>query len=197
MARRGKLPAETRDYVRNITGYPAERWVGGHAAGLRLPALARCPDAATQVAQALERTKPEPQIVQVAAKASKTTGKKIFILTSAPADKQVVAATPKTAMAAKAAVKPALAAKLATKPALAAKAAPKPALVIMAAEKPARASPKFALASAKPVAKIATAKKVPALAKPVVKVAANAAKKAAPAKPATKRVKFAAAARGS
>ena len=193
MARRGKLPAETRDYVRNITGHPAERWVGTNAAGLRLPALARCPDAATQEAQALERAKPEPKVVQVAVKASKTNGKQILIVTSAPAGKQVVA--PKAALAAKVATKPALAAKLATKPALAAKAAPKLALKIMAPEKGARTPAKAAPTSAKTPTKIAVASKAPAAAKPAAKVAANTPKKTPAAKPAAKRVKLAA--RGS
>ena len=46
MARRGKLPEETRNYVRNITGHPAERWarVNAKTEGTRLPAHARCPD---------------------------------------------------------------------------------------------------------------------------------------------------------
>ncbi len=199
MAKRGKLPAETRDYVRNITGVPAERWAGAIAAGLRLPALARCPDAATQEAQALERAKPEVKVVQVAAKAPRTPGKKVFILTSAPAGKQVVA-LPKSALAAKAAAKPALIAKLATKPVLAAKAVPKLALKIMTAEKPAARvhlthrgeTPK---ALAKPKSNAPRSKTLLASAKPAVKNAA--ANKKAPAKPAGKRIKFAVASRGS
>jgi hypothetical protein len=45
MARRGKLPEETRNYVRNITGHPAERWarVNAKTEETRLPAHARCP----------------------------------------------------------------------------------------------------------------------------------------------------------
>lgn len=45
MARRGKLPEETRNYVRNITGQPAERWarVNAPTEGKMLPAHARCP----------------------------------------------------------------------------------------------------------------------------------------------------------
>jgi hypothetical protein len=45
MARRGKLPEETRNYVRNITGQPAERWarVNAKTEGATLPAHARCP----------------------------------------------------------------------------------------------------------------------------------------------------------
>jgi hypothetical protein len=199
MAKRGKLPAETRDYVRNITGHPAERWANANAQGLKLPPLARCPDAVTREAQALERAKPEVKVVHVVAKTPQAPAKKVFILASAPPGKQVTVA-PKSAMAAKVAAKPALTAKLAAKPALAAKAAPKTTLKITAAEKSAtpvrvaahRAAPRspirqkpdsratlVKLASAKPVAKADAAKKVPA-------------------KPATgKRVKFAAASRGS
>lgn len=46
MARRGKLPAETRNYVKNITGRPAEQWTrsAAKAAQASLPAHARCPD---------------------------------------------------------------------------------------------------------------------------------------------------------
>ncbi len=46
MARRGKLPDETRTYVRNITGHPAERWarVNAKTEDTRLPPHARCPD---------------------------------------------------------------------------------------------------------------------------------------------------------
>jgi hypothetical protein len=42
---RGKLPEETRNYVRNITGQPAERWarVNAPTEGKVLPAHARCP----------------------------------------------------------------------------------------------------------------------------------------------------------
>jgi hypothetical protein len=45
MARRGKLPEETRNYVRNITGHPAERWarVNAKTEETRLPPHARCP----------------------------------------------------------------------------------------------------------------------------------------------------------
>jgi hypothetical protein len=46
LRRRGKLPAETRDYVRKITGRPAEKWVRVHwkVGQLRLPARAQCPE---------------------------------------------------------------------------------------------------------------------------------------------------------
>ena len=60
MAKRGKLPAETRHYVRKITGIPAEVWARKIVRGLevRLPPHARCPDAWTLQAQADELTKP-------------------------------------------------------------------------------------------------------------------------------------------
>ena len=44
LARRGKLPAETRHYVRSITGRPAEKWVRVAArADVKLPPHAQCP----------------------------------------------------------------------------------------------------------------------------------------------------------
>jgi hypothetical protein len=45
MARRGNLPEETRNYVRNITGHPAERWarVNAKTEETALPGHARCP----------------------------------------------------------------------------------------------------------------------------------------------------------
>jgi hypothetical protein len=44
LARRGKLPAETRQYVRNITGRPAEHWVRNRnlVAHADIPLYARC-----------------------------------------------------------------------------------------------------------------------------------------------------------
>lgn len=57
MNRHGKLPAETRQYVRNITGRPAEHWarravkVSEH----RLPLFARCAEARTALAEASAR----------------------------------------------------------------------------------------------------------------------------------------------
>ena len=43
--KKGRLPEETRIYVRNITGRPAEQWVGAKvkAEELKLPPHARCP----------------------------------------------------------------------------------------------------------------------------------------------------------
>lgn len=66
MTKRGKLPQETRDYVKNITGQPAERWAKARKLShddIRLPAHARCTDSRTLEAQAAERDK----VIQVAA----------------------------------------------------------------------------------------------------------------------------------
>jgi soluble lytic murein transglycosylase-like protein len=57
MAKRGKLPAETRTYVRNITGHSAEHWarrtvkVSEH----KLPFYARCAEAKAALAEANAR----------------------------------------------------------------------------------------------------------------------------------------------
>jgi hypothetical protein len=59
LKRRGKLPAETRQYVRNITGRPAERWRGGaKVEAANLPPHARCPGMEPVVADA-EKKEPE------------------------------------------------------------------------------------------------------------------------------------------
>jgi soluble lytic murein transglycosylase-like protein len=57
MARRGKLPAETRQYVRNITGRTAEQWVRRHtpAAQPQMPLTSRCDEARAALAQATTR----------------------------------------------------------------------------------------------------------------------------------------------
>ena len=57
MTRQGKLPAETRQYVRNITGRPAEHWVrrGSQVSEHRLPLFARCAEARTAQAEASAR----------------------------------------------------------------------------------------------------------------------------------------------
>jgi hypothetical protein len=59
LAKRRKLPAETRHYVQNITGRPAEQWTrsASHEAQVRLPPHARCPDSKTMEAQDAERAK--------------------------------------------------------------------------------------------------------------------------------------------
>jgi hypothetical protein len=82
LARRGKLPAETRHYVRSITGRPAEKWVRVAArADVKLPPHAQCPSLPIATASAPLRTKvvararvrlaavlhPKPVVVKVAA----------------------------------------------------------------------------------------------------------------------------------
>jgi hypothetical protein len=73
IARRGKLPDETRNYVRNITGHPAERWarVNAKTEDTRLPAHARCPDM-----PAIEVSIPEAAPVKVAKNGAKGKGTK-------------------------------------------------------------------------------------------------------------------------
>jgi len=57
MARRGKLPAETRQYVRNITGRTAEQWVRRQnpAGQSQMPLYSRCDEARAALAQATIR----------------------------------------------------------------------------------------------------------------------------------------------
>jgi hypothetical protein len=90
IARRGKLPEETRNYVRSITGRPAEHWAGARLAlaEVRLPPHARCTDARTMEAQAMERAKPvetemlpSKKTIMIARSSQKT-----FVLASADAD---------------------------------------------------------------------------------------------------------------
>jgi hypothetical protein len=58
LARRGKLPAETRHYVRSITGRPAEKWVRVAArADVKLPPHAQCPGLSIATASAPFRIK--------------------------------------------------------------------------------------------------------------------------------------------
>jgi hypothetical protein len=68
MAKRGKLPEETRNYVRNITGHPAERWarVNAKMEETRLPPHARCPGI-----PAIEVSIPEAAPVRVAKNSAK------------------------------------------------------------------------------------------------------------------------------
>jgi hypothetical protein len=71
MAKRGRLPEETRNYVRNITGQPAERWarVKAPTEEKRLPAHARCPGIPT-----MEVSVPEAapvKLVKIARKGGK------------------------------------------------------------------------------------------------------------------------------
>ena len=71
MAKRGKLPEETRNYVRNITGHPAERWarVSARTQDTRLPAHARCPDMPV-----IEVSVPEAAPIRVAKNGAKGRG---------------------------------------------------------------------------------------------------------------------------
>jgi hypothetical protein len=67
MARRRKLPAETRQYVHSITGRPAEQWVnrGLKDTEARLPPHARCPDIPAMAAPDDEAFKPANQMAQI------------------------------------------------------------------------------------------------------------------------------------
>jgi hypothetical protein len=78
MARRGGLPEETRNYVRNITGHPAERWarVNAKTEEARLPAHARCPgmpviEVSIPEAAPVKVAKGKPDKSKVAAKNAK------------------------------------------------------------------------------------------------------------------------------
>ena len=81
MARRGKLPEETRNYVRNITGHPAERWarVNAKTEDTRLPAHARCPGMPV-----IEVSIPEAAPVKVAKNGAKGKGTKLASKTADP-----------------------------------------------------------------------------------------------------------------
>ncbi|HET9715037.1 MAG TPA: lytic transglycosylase domain-containing protein [Pseudolabrys sp.] len=48
LAKKGSLPQETQDYVRNITGWPAENWTGSQTGipAVKLPRAAPCQEAA-------------------------------------------------------------------------------------------------------------------------------------------------------
>jgi soluble lytic murein transglycosylase-like protein len=204
IAKRRGLPAETRDYVRNITGHPADRWRNAKAQGHRLPAYARCPDAATREAQALERGKPDVNVADVAARKASGASVKKASRTSATSGKQA-ANLPKSALEAKAAAKPALAAKAESKPALKIMAAEKPggraqpvtrrgaaSKTVAKSKSDARATPvKPVRANAKPVA---ATRKAPARSKASGR---RTAVKKARAKSKRKRVKFVGSARGS
>jgi hypothetical protein len=67
MARRRKLPAETRNYVHNITGRPAEQWASRRLKDTeaRLPPHARCPDLPAMAAPDDEAFKPANQTAQI------------------------------------------------------------------------------------------------------------------------------------
>ena len=86
MARRGKLPAETRQYVRNITGRPAEHWVKrrGVAAQSAMPLHARCQELRAIAAEAAVRTAPPRRrsAVKLAALKRKTAAPKSMRIAS-------------------------------------------------------------------------------------------------------------------
>ena len=67
MARRRKLPAETRQYVHRITGRPAEQWARRRLKDTeaRLPPHARCPDVPAVAAPDNEAIKPANQIARI------------------------------------------------------------------------------------------------------------------------------------
>ena len=202
MAKRGKLPEETRNYVRNITGHPAERWarVSARTEGARLPPHARCPDM-----PAILVSVPEAAPVRVAKNGAK--GKGIKLASKPSPAKPSEAKLSEVQVADASGELPRLAAAKAAGPKLAAaksftlaSAAPGKTVAvisggkikIMAAEKgkkPARTN--VAAKEAKPAAKAATkiTAKVPAKAE--TKVAAKAAAKSKPVP--GKRVKLAAA----
>ena len=162
MAKRGKLPEETRNYVRNITGQPAERWarINAPTEGKMLPAHARCPGMpvmevsvpeAAPVKVAKIKSKGKGKATQVAAKKDtakddaedETKGKSYALAAASPGRKTVVIKNGKIQIMAPEPAAKRVAAKGGTK--VAAKPAAKP--------------------SAKPAAKVA--------AKPAVKVAAK------------------------
>jgi hypothetical protein len=62
ITRRGKLPAETRQYVQSITGQAAEAWAGRRArvSQVALPSPANCPDARNPTVEAHLQSRIEP-----------------------------------------------------------------------------------------------------------------------------------------
>ena len=192
MAKRGKLPEETRNYVRNITGHPAERWarVSARTQDTRLPAHARCPDMPV-----IEVSVPVAAPIRVAKNGAKGKGTK---LASKPSQAKLSEAKPSEVRVADASGElPKLAAAKAVGPKLAAAksftlASAKPGktvavisggkIKIMAAEKgkkPARTNvaAKEAKPAAKAVTKSATKIAAEVSAKAETKVAAKAAAK--------------------
>ena len=69
LAKRGRLPAETRNYVQSITGKPAEQWAAAPAdPDHRMPLKTRCSEAVVAMAAfvAAHPHKPAPAVVVVA-----------------------------------------------------------------------------------------------------------------------------------
>jgi hypothetical protein len=65
LTKRGKLPTETRNYVQNVTGKPAEHWARPKAKAeeLRLPAHARCPGLESVESRTIPGIAPEPKAI--------------------------------------------------------------------------------------------------------------------------------------
>jgi hypothetical protein len=92
--KKGKLPAETRTYVRNITGQPAEHWVRNKpkADEVRLPMHARCPELQVMEARAAQPLLPAHAVSETVAAApvanqytvASTRGRTRYVLASAP-----------------------------------------------------------------------------------------------------------------
>ena len=82
MAKRGRLPTETRNYVKTITGQPAEQWARSKQkyAEVRMPPHARCPG--LQVIEARAPKLEKPETVKVASEAGAKV-RKTFALASA------------------------------------------------------------------------------------------------------------------
>jgi transglycosylase-like protein with SLT domain len=214
MARRGKLPDETKTYVRNITGHPAERWarVNARTEETLLPQHARCPGI-----PAIEVSVPEAAPVRVAKNGAK--GKRTKLASKPGSAKATEAKLPEIKVAGASEELPKLAAAKAAGPKLAAaksftlsSAEPGKKIAVIkngkiqilaaksapAGKKPAAAAKTVvAVKEAKPAAKTATktAAKGPTKtpAKSATKVAAKPAAKPAKSKQATgKRMKLAA-----
>jgi hypothetical protein len=102
MAKRRKLPVETRQYVRKITGIPAEAWARKLVRGpeVRLPPHARCRDALTLQAQAQELTKPAVHLVSAAKRQAAVSA--IGIRRSMPQPSQLARGLPVSRFAARA-----------------------------------------------------------------------------------------------
>ena len=100
MARRGKLPAETRKYVRNITGRTAEQWVRHRSAEAPpMPLFTRCREVREMMAQAIERDRNLRVGARAAASASKVVAAKPALVARA-------AVAARTSLAVKAAPAP-------------------------------------------------------------------------------------------
>ena len=98
MAKRGQLPAETRNYVQVITGRPAEHWARSRhqTDELKLPAHARCPGMPAIEVHAPEGA-PFPAEAVTAASIS-APAKKSFVLAAVSLRKKVVVSLRKGGM---------------------------------------------------------------------------------------------------